>query len=117
MLGGESVNGPNHVRRPRQQSWINRRQIQWRQGRLRRRRLTRRLLKRRQRHHRRDREGRDDGYNSQLLGHSQNVIRRPTWPVRVDATLVICPNVGDVTVVFGLLSCRQLNTLNDSKRT
>jgi len=48
---------------------------------------------------------------------SQNVSRRPTCPVRVDATPVINPKMGDVTVVLGLLYCRQLNTLNDSKRT
>src|SRR6188768_4558787 len=42
--------------------------------------------------------------------------RKPICPVRVDPTLVICPNVGAVTVVLGLFNCLQLNTLNDSKR-
>ncbi len=42
--------------------------------------------------------------------------RSPICPVLVDPTLVICPNVGAVTVVLGLFNCRQLNTLNDSKR-
>ena len=42
--------------------------------------------------------------------------RNPICPVLVDPTLVICPNVGAVTVVLGLFNCRQLNTLNDSKR-
>jgi len=46
----------------------------------------------------------------------QNVSRSPICPVLVDATLVIWPKVGEVTVVFGLLYCRQLNTLNDSMR-
>src|SRR6187401_2855579 len=42
--------------------------------------------------------------------------RSPICPVLVDATDVICPKFGAVTVVTGLLYCRQLNTLNDSKR-
>ncbi len=46
----------------------------------------------------------------------QNVSRSPICPVLVDPTLVIWPKVGEVTVVFGLLYCRQLNTLNDSMR-
>ena len=42
--------------------------------------------------------------------------RSPICPVLVDPTLVICPNVGAVTLVLGLFNCRQLNTLNDSNR-
>src|SRR5215813_3294201 len=47
----------------------------------------------------------------------QNVSRNPICPVLVDATLVILPKLGCVTVRTGSLYCSQLNALNDSART
>src|SRR5438128_1612361 len=51
------------------------------------------------------------------LTHDQNVSRNPICPVLVDATLVILPKLGAVTVTTGSLYCSQLNALNDSART
>src|SRR5918995_3350378 len=51
------------------------------------------------------------GYQLQATGY-QNVSRNPTWPVRVDATLVIWPKMGERMFSWGLLNCSQLNTLN-----
>src|SRR5207302_2977020 len=50
------------------------------------------------------------------LSHSQNVSRTPICPVLVDATLVILPKLGCVTVRTGSLYCSQLNALNASAR-
>ena len=57
---------------------------------------------------------RDDGRSTM---DDQNVNRKPNCPVLVDPTLVIWPKLDCTMFVTGLLYCRQLNTLNDSKRT